>query len=49
MVATNAFARSRIVTHNNTVLFSIKLTLCKTNNILFSKNYSELGKMNARS
>ena len=32
-------ARSRIVTHNNTAPFSIKTTLCETNNTLFSKNY----------
>ena len=40
--------RSRIVTHSNTTSLSIKTTLCETNNILFSKNYWKLGKMNTR-
>ena len=39
IVAANALARSRIVAHSNTASFSIKTTLCETNNILFSKNY----------
>ena len=34
----------RIVTPS----FSIKTTLCDSNNILFSKNYWKLGKVNAR-
>ena len=32
-------ARSRIVTHTDTALFSIRTTLWETNNILFGKNY----------
>ena len=40
--------RYRIVTHSGTALFSIKTFLCEPNNILFSKNYLKLGKMNAR-
>ena len=39
IVSPNALARSRIVTDRNTALFSIKITLCEINNILFSKNY----------
>ena len=39
IVAANALARSRIVTHSNTALVSIKTFLCETYNILFSKNY----------
>ena len=35
----NALARSRIITHCNTALFSIKASSCETNNIFFSKNY----------
>ena len=41
-------ARFRIVTHCNTVSFSIETALCETKNILFSKNYCKLDKMNAR-
>ena len=40
--------RYRIVTHSGTASFSIKTFLCEPNNILFSKNYLKLGKMNAR-
>ena len=47
--AGNARTCSRIVTRSTTVSFSIKITLCETNNIAFSKNYSKLGKTNARS
>ena len=39
IIAANALARSRIVTHSNAASFSIKFTLSETNNILFSKNY----------
>ena len=46
--AANALVGYRIVTHSATVSFSTKITLCETNNILFSKNYSKLGKTNAR-
>ena len=35
----NPLARSRIAMHSNTPSFSIKTTLCETNNILCSKNY----------
>ena len=45
---TSVLARSRIVTFRTTALFSIKITLCETNNIIFSKNYSKLWKTNAR-
>ena len=40
--------RSRTAAHSNTALFLIKTILCETKNILFSKNYKKLGKMNAR-
>ena len=43
----NFLARSRTVTHSNIASFSMKTTLYKTNNILFSKNYWKLGKMKA--
>ena len=39
VVAPNVFAHSYIATHKNTASFSIKTTLCETNDILFSKNY----------
>ena len=39
IVASNALARSCIVTHSNTDWFLIKPSLCETNNILFSRNY----------
>ena len=39
IVAANTLARSHIVTDSNAVLFSIKNTLCETNNTLFSKKY----------
>ena len=42
------FAFSRIVTQSTTASFSIKITLCETNNIILSKNYSKLDKANAR-
>ena len=48
IVVANAFARFRIVKQSNTALFSIKTTLCETNNTLFGKYYWKLGKMNAR-
>ena len=44
----NALARSRIVTHNNAASFLIKNILCENSNIIFSKNYWKLDKMNAR-
>ena len=47
IVASNTIARSRIVTHSSIDSFSIKTILCETNNILFSKNYWKLVKMNA--
>ena len=37
-----------MVTHSNTASFSMKTILYQTNNILFRKNYSKLGKMNTR-
>ena len=37
-----------IVTRINIVSFSLKTTLRETNNILFSKNYWKLDKMNAK-
>ena len=46
IVAANILARSGIITHSNS--FSIKTILCENINILFSKNYWKLGKMNAR-
>ena len=33
---------------SNSASFSIKITLCETNNIPFRENYSKLGKMYAR-
>ena len=48
IVATNPFARSHKVTHSQVALFLIKTILCETSNILFSRNYQKLGKMNAR-
>ena len=36
ILAANALERSRIVTHSNTVSFSIKTILCENTNILFS-------------
>ena len=41
-------AHFHIVTHSNTASFSIRITLCETINILPSKNYWKLGKMNAK-
>ena len=38
-VAANSLERSRIVTHSSTASFLVKITICETNNILFSKNY----------
>ena len=46
--AAYALARLRIVRHSNTASFSIKITLCEINSILFSKNYWKLDKVNAR-
>ena len=46
--SSKALARSPIVTHSSTALFSIKTTLYETNNILFRENYRKLGKMNDR-
>ena len=48
MVAVNAFACSRINTDSNAASFSIRTILYENTNILFSKNYEKLGKMNAR-
>ena len=48
IVAAYALARYRIVTHSNAASFSIKNILCENTNICFSKNYSKLGKTNAR-
>ena len=48
MVAADAPARSRIVTHSNAASFSIKTILCENTNILFGKNYYKLRKMSAR-
>ena len=48
IVATNALARFCIVRHSNAVSFLIKTILCENTNIVFSKNYWKLGKMNAR-
>ena len=48
MVAANALARSRIATHSNAASFSIGTILCENTNILLSKNYEKLRKMNAR-
>ena len=39
IVAANALARSRIVTHSNAVSFSIKTILCENTNISFTKKY----------
>ena len=44
----DALARSRIVTRSNTDSFYVKTILCENTNILFSKNYRKLGKINAR-
>ena len=41
-------ARSRIGTHSNAASFLIETILCESTNILFSKNYWKLGKMNAK-
>ena len=48
IVASNALARSCLVTHINAVSFLTGTILCENINILFSKNYSKLGKTNAR-
>ena len=45
MVAANALARSRIVTHSNAASFLIRTILFENTNIPFSKNYFKLGKM----
>ena len=47
-VAPNDLARSCIVTLSNAALFSIKIILCKTTNIRFSKDFWKPDKMNAR-
>ena len=39
IVAANTLARSRIVTHSNAALLSMKTIFCETNNSLISKNY----------
>ena len=39
LIAANVLECSLIVTHSNAASFSIKNILCKTNNILSSKNY----------
>ena len=38
IVAAAALVGSDIITHSNAASFSIKITLCETNSILFSKN-----------
>ena len=45
-VATNALPCSCMVTHSNAASFLISNILCENTNILFSKNYWKLGKMN---
>ena len=44
----DVLAHSRIVTHSKAASFTIKTILCENINILFSKNYWKLGKMNGR-
>ena len=46
IVATNALAGSRMVMLSNAASFLIKTILCEKTNMLFSKNYWKLGKMN---
>ena len=48
MVTANALAGSRIVMHSNAASFLIRTILCENTKILLSKNYFQLGKMNAR-
>ena len=47
IVAANTLARCRIVRNGNATLLLIKTILCETNNILFSKNYQKLGRIDA--